>query len=154
MILVQLPDRRVLFGERVETTMQGVVLAGGFYLLTLLLSLVGRVLLAEWRTATAHMALELLAVLLFVSAIGAATVNGYHEGGLVVSVMLVLSLGIGFGTTVIVTALTSGLSIPQPVALESLGTLVGLVSLIGICTYVVGMSVRQLVEQHQGLRAE
>lgn len=144
MLLVLLSGRRVLFGERVATTTQGVVLAGGFYLLTLLLSLVGRVLLATWSNMTAHLALELLAGLLFSSAIGAATLNGYNEGSLIVSVVLVLSLVIGWATVVIVIALTSGLSIPYSTALESVGTLIGLVALLGMSAYAVGLSLRQL----------
>jgi small-conductance mechanosensitive channel len=135
----------VLFGWKRERSSRFLGLAGGLCLVTLAVSFLGNYLLQSWSAQYAHIAIELAAFSIFVIVVGAAIVNGYLYGGLVISIALPMALVLGFTGFLVAAAVMTGMSLPSLSMMQSLGTISLWMGLIGVSAHIFGGTLRLLV---------
>lgn len=136
-----------LLGWERERSIRFLGLTGGVCLVTFTMSVLGSQLLQSWSEQRAHLAIEVGAFLLFIFVVGAAVVNAYLYGGLIVSVALPMALVFGFSGFLVAETVMTGTPLPSPSTVRSLGTISLWMGLIGASAHLLGSALRLVVAE-------
>lgn len=133
-----LPGRALLLGRDPGRTRRFVRLAVGLCVLTALVAVGGRVVLAELDLLYAHLLIESTAGIVFLGTVGLVVANGYLNDGLLTSLLVTFAPLVGlFAYLTVETAVLGGTSL----AGVTPGTVVSLVAAtgaIGLGSHLLG----------------